>query len=690
MEENHITKIKKRDGSIVLFNQNRIFNAIFNAARAVGGTDKRIAEELAEKTASILNERFTSSQIPNVEEIQDLLEKILIEEGHAATAKAFILYRQERAKIREAKKDVLNGLIDDSKLDLNQVRIVAAKYLARDKDGLVKETPSDMFRRVAKALAKNEPESHKQEKEQAYYTVLRSLDFLPSGRILANADLRSKQLASCYVLPIPDSIPGIFDTLKVAAMIQKAGAGTGFDFSSVRPKGARVGASRTIASGPVSFMKLFDSMTDCIKKGNNRGANMAVLRVDHPDIVAFVTSKKDLAELTNFNISVGMTDDFMNALAEKDSYDIIDPATKKHMAKASAAKVFDLIVRQAWESGEPGLLFLDTINKKNVLPGFGDVCATDPCGEFPMHPYESSVLGSINLANMVNNHKMDWQKLKHTIAIGVEMLDNATDISEYPDDKCEKMIKRTRRIGLGLMGYADMLYQLRIPYNSEEGIDLAKKVMSFIKKEAHKRSMELAKAKKPFGAFSRSIYLNKNTPMRNCTVTSIGPTGTVSMVAGTSPGCEPNFGLGYIKNVLGNEKFFYINRYFEETAREEGFYSEELMRKVAELGTVGNLEEVPKKYQKIFVVAHEIQPEFHIRTQAALQENVDSAISKTINFTHLATLDDVKKGFILAWKLGCKGITIYRDGSRQNQVFNIKEVNKDIKNLESSEFITVQ
>ena len=690
MEENHITKIRKRDGSIVLFNENRIIDAIFNAAKAVGGSDRKIAAELAEKTVSILNERFTATQIPSVEQIQDLLEKILIEEGHAATAKAFILYRQERAKIREAKKEVLSGLIDDSKLDLNQVRIVAAKYLARDKDGLIKETPSDMFRRVAKSLVKNESESRASEKEQQFYIVLRSLDFLPSGRILANADIRSKQLASCYVLPIPDSISGIFDALKLAAMIQKAGAGTGFDFSSIRPKGSKVGSSRSIASGPVSFMKLFDSMTDCIKKGNNRGANMAVLKVDHPDIVAFVTSKKDLNELTNFNISVGMTDDFMNALAEKGSYDIIDPVSKKPFAKASAAKVFDLIVRQAWESGEPGLLFLDTINKKNVLPGFGDVCATDPCGEFPMHPHESSVLGSINLAHMVNNHRIDWQKLKHTVAVGIEMLDNALDISEYPDEKCEKMAKRTRRIGLGLMGYADMLYQLRIPYNSEEGIEVARKVMSFIKKEAHKKSMELAKQKKPFPAYSRSIYMDKNTPMRNCTVTSIGPTGTVSMVAGTSPGCEPNFGLGFIKNVLGNEKFFYINKYFEETAKEEGFYSEELMRKVAELGSVSSLEEVPKKYQKIFVVAHEIQPEFHIRTQAALQEHVDSAISKTINFTHHATLEDVKKGFILAWKLGCKGVTIYRDGSRQNQVFNIKEVNKEVKVLESSEFITVQ
>ncbi|MFH1317005.1 MAG: adenosylcobalamin-dependent ribonucleoside-diphosphate reductase [Candidatus Woesearchaeota archaeon] len=687
MPENHITKIRKRDGSIVLFNQNRIVNAIFNTAKSIGGSDKQLAEEVASKVVQILNERFHANSIPAVEQIQDLLEKVLIEEGHAATAKAFILYRQERARLRDQKKSILDGLLDDSKLDINQVRIVAAKYLARDKNGKIKETPAEMFKRVAKAIAFNENLQESSEKEQEFYNVMRSLDFLPSGRVLANAGIRSKQLASCYVLPVQDNIKGIFDSLKLAAVIQKEGAGTGFDFSLIRPRGSSVSTSPNVtASGVVSFIRLFDSATETIKKGNNRGANMGVLRVDHPDIVNFITSKKNLDLLINFNISVGITDDFMKSLEEKSDYGLIDPHLKKPVGKASAQKVFDIIVRHSWESGEPGLLFLDTINKKNPLPGLGKVSATDPCGELPMLAYESAILGSVNLANMVNNRKIEWKRLKRTVHIGVEMLDNCIDISEYPDKKCENMIKRTRRIALGIMGYADMLYQLRIPYDSEEGINIAKKVMSFIQEEGHNKSIEIGRKKRPFRSFSKSIFVKDNLPMRNSSITSIGPTGTISMVANVSAGCEPNFGLGFIKKVLGNQEFVYINKYFEEAAKEEGFYSEELIKKIAERGSVQGLDKVPEHLQKIFVVAHEISPEYHVKTQAALQKYVDSAISKTINFPNTATLDDIKDTFMLAWKMGCKGITIYRDGSRQNQVLNIISVNNQIKEMGTPDF----
>jgi len=685
--ENHITKIRKRDGSIALFNQNRVVNAVFNAAQSIGGHNKLIAKRIAQRVVEVLNERFDSSSIPSVEDIQDLVEKVLIEEGHAKTAKAFILYRQDRSKLRQEKKVVLDGLLDDSKLDLNQVRIVAAKYLRRDESGKIVETPSEMLKRVAKSLIINKEGADAKDKERKFYMIMRHLDFLPSGRILANAGLKSKQLPSCYVLPIPDSIKGIFESLALTALIHKAGAGTGFDFSLLRPKGSQVTLTTGVASGPVSFMELFDAATETIKKGSKRGANMAVLRVDHPDIVAFVTAKKDLTKLTNFNISVAVTNTFMHAVEHSHQYDLIDPSTKKAIAKADAGKVFDLICRQAWESGEPGILFLDKVNEKNPLPKLGEIAATDPCGELPLYPYESSVLGSINLAHMVENKLINWKKLKSTVHCAVEILDNAIDVSEYPNKKTEEASKQTRKIALGIMGYADMLYQLEIPYDSEKGIETARNVMSFIQKEGHKRSSELGKEKGSFKAYAASVYAEKNIPMRNSAVTSIGPTGTISMVAGTSYGCEPNFGLGFIKNVMNNQQFVYINKYFEQVARDRNFYSEELMRKVAENGTVRNMDEVPLDIQKTFVVAHETDPEYHIKTQAAFQESVDSAISKTINFSHHATLDDIRRGFVLAWKLGCKGVTIYRDGSRSNQVLNIKEVNKEIKKVETPEIV---
>ncbi len=680
--QNKITKVRKRDGSIVLFNYERLVQAVFKSAQAAGGSDRKTAEEVADRVVDVLNEKFHANSIPAVEEIQDLIEKVLIEEGHAATAKAFILYRQERSKLREQKKEILDGLIDDSKLDLNQVRIVAAKYLARDDTGKIIETPAQMFKRVARALASKE--IHATDAENNFHNIMHTLDFIPSGRILANANLRSRQLQSCYVLPIPDSIKGIFESVKHASLIHKAGAGTGFDFSSIRPKGSKVTMTNGNATGPVSFMKLIDFETETIKQGSGRGANMGVLRADHPDIVAFITSKKDLDELQNFNISVAITNEFMEALEKEENYPLTDPFTGRETGKASAKKVFDLIVRQAWETGEPGLLFIDRINDMHPLKGLGDIEATDPCGELPLLPYESAVMGSVNLANMVKNKTINWDRLKTTVRTGVELLDCALDLTEFPSKKFEEMSKRTRKIGLGLMGYADMLYQLRIPYNSEEGIKTAKKIMAFIQKEAHEKSQELGETKGPFKDYAKSIYVRKNIFMRNSTVTSIGPTGTISMISGTSSGCEPNFGLGYIKNVLGGQKFVYVNEYFREAAKEEGIYSEELMKKVAERGSLASIEGIPEELKKVFAVAHEISPEYHVKTQAALQEHVDSAISKTINFSNHATLEDIKEAFLLAWKLGCKGVTIYRDGSRGNQVFNISEVNEKVKEVEAA------
>ena len=564
------------------------------------------------------------------------------------------------------------------KLTKNAMKVLEKRYLRKDEKGKVIETPDEMFKRVAHniALADENYGGDVNKTEKEFYEIMSNLYFLPNSPTLMNAGTSIQQLSACFVLPVEDSMDKIFETLKHTALIHQSGGGTGFSFSKIRPKGDIVKSTGGIASGPVSFMKVFNSATDVIKQGGRRrGANMGILRVDHPDIMEFITCKEDPKELTNFNISVAVTDEFMEKAMKGEEYDLINPRTKKPVKKLNAAEVFNKIVEEAWKSGEPGLVFIDEINRHNPTPHIGQIEATNPCGEQPLLPYESCNLGSINLARFVKNGEIDWKKLKDVTWKAVHFLDNVIDMNKYPIPQIKKMTLANRKIGLGVMGFADMLIQLNIPYDSNEALELGEKIMSFIQKEAKQASIELGKERGSFPNFKGSIYDGKYEAMRNATVTTIAPTGSISIIAGCSSGIEPLFAISFVRNVLDEEDRLYeINPYFEKIAKEMGFFSQELMRKIADNnGSVQGIEEVPEEVQRIFVTALDISPEWHVRMQAAFQKYVDNATSKTINLRQDATVEDVKKAYMLAYQLKCKGITVYRYGSRPEQVISAKE-----------------
>jgi len=564
------------------------------------------------------------------------------------------------------------------KLTENAIKVLEKRYLRKDENGKVIETPEQMFRRVAKNIAKADEKygGDVKKTEKEFYDMMINLYFLPNSPTLMNAGTSIQQLSACFVLPVEDSMDKIFETLKHTALIHQSGGGTGFSFSRIRPKGDIVRSTGGIASGPVSFMKVFNSATDVIKQGGRRrGANMGILRVDHPDIMEFITCKENPKELTNFNISVAVTDDFMEKAMKGEDYELINPRTGEAVGKLNAAEVFNKIVEEAWKSGEPGVIFIDEINRHNPTPHVGEIEATNPCGEQPLLPYESCNLGSINLSRFVKNGDIDWEKLKDITWKAVHFLDNVIDMNKYPIPQIKKMTLANRKIGLGVMGFADMLIQLNIPYDSNEALELAEKIMSFIQKEAKAASVELGKQRGSFPNFKGSVYDGKYEAMRNATVTTIAPTGSISIIAGCSSGIEPLFAISFVRNVLDEEDRLYeINPYFEKIAKEMGFFSEELLKKIADNnGSVQGIEEVPQEVQRIFVTALDIPPEWHVRMQAAFQKYVDNATSKTINLREDASVEDVRKAYLLAYKLKCKGITVYRYGSRPEQVISAKE-----------------
>ena len=492
---------------------------------------------------------------------------------------------------------------------------------------------------------------------------------------LMNAGTDIGQLSACFVLPVGDSIEEIFDALKYMALIHKSGGGTGFSFSRLRPRGDIVRSTMGVASGPLSFMKIFDVATEVIKQGGKRrGANMGILRVDHPDIIDFITAKEKEGVLTNFNISVGVTDEFMEAVENDGYYSLINPRNGAVVRRLKARAVFDLMATAAWKTGDPGLMFLDEINRRNPTPHVGVIESTNPCGEVPLLPYESCNLGSINLSKMVRNGEIDWEKIKRTVRTAVHFLDNVIDANKYPIPQVEKATKSNRKIGLGVMGFAELLIKLGVPYDSEEAIKTAEKVMSFISEEARKKSIELGEERGSFPNFSGSVWEKKGyKTVRNATVTSIAPTGTISIIAGTSSGIEPLFAVAFVRNVMGTQ-LLEVNPVFEQIAKERGFYSTELISKITRTGSVQNLSEVPPDIRRIFVTALEIAPEWHVRMQAAFQKYTDNAVSKTVNLPNEATIDDVRRIFLMAYKLKCKGITIYRYGSKAEQVLVVGEI----------------
>lgn len=554
--------------------------------------------------------------------------------------------------------------------------VLERRYLKKDDKGVC-ERPDDMIRRVADTIAAADAAygSDVEKTAQAFYDMMDGLRFMPNSPTLMNAGRELGQLSACFVLPIEDSMEGIFDTLKNAAMIHKSGGGTGFSFSRIRPTGASVNSTGGVASGPISFMKVFNASTEAVKQGGTRrGANMGILRVDHPDIMEFIACKSDLTQMTNFNISVGLTEKFMQAVIADKKYDLIDPATKKKMGSLNAKDVYDTIVEMAWTSGEPGIVFLDRINKDNPVPAAGEIESTNPCGEQPLLPFESCNLGSINLNAFVKDGKVDYDGLGETVALAVHFLDNVIDVNRYPLSIIEQTTKSMRKIGLGVMGFADMIYKLGIPYNSEEAVKTAKELMNYIQLSARKASEALGEVRGSFPMFEQSVYKKQGIKaMRNATVSTIAPTGTISIIAGTSSGIEPVFAISYIRNVMDDDKLVEVHPYFEQVAKQRGFYSKKLMQTIAQKGTLHGIEEIPEDVRRVFVTAHDISPEYHIRMQSAFQESTDNAVSKTVNFAKTATKQDVRDAYDLAYELGLKGVTIYRDGSRQGQVLSVGE-----------------
>ncbi len=670
-----IKKIKKRDGRIVDFDSDKITEAIWKASKAAGGKDKTLALKLTEQVVEKLEKQLKPDEVPNVEQVQDFVEKTLIDNGQASMAKAYILYRQKRAEIRRMK--LLLGVADELKLPLNAILVLERRYLRKDENGRVVETTAQMFKRIANGIAVIEKQYGKSSTETAklednFYRDMTNLKFIPNSPTLMNTGTELGQLSACFVLPVEDSIERIFDTLKVAALIHKTGGGTGFAFSRLRPKGDIVKTTGGIASGPISFATIYDTATEVVKQGGRRrGANMGILRVDHPDIMDFIVAKEKEGILRNFNISVGVTDKFMEAVEKDADFDLINPRNGQVTKKLKARAIWNLIIMMAWKNGEPGVVFLDTINRHNPTPQIGEMEATNPCGEQPLLPYESCNLGSLDISKFVSEDgKMDWNSLRETVRLAVRFLDNVVDANVYELPEIEKITKGNRKIGLGVMGFADMLIKRGIRYDTEEGLKAGEELMKFINDEGHKISAELGEEKGNFPNFQGSIWEKNWKNMRNATVTTVAPTGTISIIAGCSQGVEPLFAIAYVREVaetLGRS-LVEVNSLFEKIALREGFYSDELIREVSKRTSIQDVKEIPEQWRRLFVTAHDISAEWHVRMQAAFQKYTDNAVSKTINFPNWATPNDVEKAYILAYKLGCKGTTVYRHGSREVQV----------------------
>ncbi len=680
-------KVLKRNDREQELDSQKIADSIFLAAQDVGGTDKKLATKIATEVVARTKKQYGRMKTVSSAEIGDMVERVLLEATHYKTAKAYILNREKKRQVEASKRAL--GVHDDVGLSYNALVVAKEKYLLRDSEGEVKETVGEMFGRAAKFLASAEnPPSPKategQRKtwrkkwETAFQKVMSEQRFMPGGRTLANSGTANNQLANCFVMPMPDNIEGIFESLKESSILKKYGGGVGFTFGHIRPKGDKVSTTSGAAAGPVALMQLVNDASDIyVQAGKRRSGNMVTLPITHPDIIEFIHCKESGYNFPHINFSIAITDKFIDAVKANAQWELINPRTGAVSSKISARGLMEEAARMAWKNGDPGLIFIDEIEKYNPTPHVGPLETVNLCGEQPLLSYEACNLGSINLATHVSgtngDAKVDYKKLEESVRIGVRMLDDVVSVCEYPLKPVAAMVHGNRKIGLGVMGWADMLVKLHIAYDSEQALKLAGEVMKFVQETGHDESAKLGKEKGNFPNFRGSLWQKRGYKhFRNATVTTIAPTGTISMMAGASSGIEPHFALAYFRKSMGQYELPEVNSDLVKAVKHvNGLYSTELMDEIARTGSIQRLEKIPAEIREVFTTAMDIKPETHVQMLAAFQKYTDNAVSKTINLPAEATVEDVMNVYMMAASLKCKGITVYRDKSRGEQVLNI-------------------
>lgn len=670
-------KVLKRNEREQQLTVEKIADSIFLAAQDVGGTDRKLAERIAKEVIERIKKQYGRIKIVSTAEIGDMVERVLLEKTHYKTAKAYILNREKKRQIEQAKRAL--GVHDDVGLTYNALVVAKAKYLLKDEEGEVKETVAGMFGRTAKFLAKAEKKQDQKKWEEIFLQIMREQRFIPGGRTLANAGSANNQLANCFVMPMPDEIEGIFESLKESSILKKYGGGVGFTFGHIRPKGDTVSTTTGAAAGPVALMQLINDASDIyLQAGKRRSGNMVTLPITHPDILDFIHCKESGYNLPHINFSLAVTDKFIEAVKGNKDWELINPRNGKVTTKVSARGLMEEAARMAWKNGDPGLIFIDEIEKYNPTPHVGPLETVNLCGEQPLLSYEACNLGSVNLAVHVADEvrtgpSLDWKKLEETIRLGVRMLDDVVSVCQYPLAKVTETVRGNRKIGLGVMGWADMLVKLRVAYDSKKALKLAEEVSGFVQKIGWDESAKLGKEKGSFPNFKGSLWQVRGYKhFRNATVTTIAPTGSISMMAGASSGIEPHFALAYFRKSMGQYELPEVNADLVRAIKHvNGLYSTELMDEIARIGSIQKIEKIPPKIREVFVTAMDIKPETHVAMLSAFQKYTDNAVSKTINLPTTATVDDVMRVYMLAASLKCKGITVYRDKSRGEQVLNV-------------------
>ncbi|MFH2019249.1 MAG: adenosylcobalamin-dependent ribonucleoside-diphosphate reductase [bacterium] len=665
-------KVLKRNEREQKLELEKVADSIFLAAQDVGGTDRELASKIAREVGERINKQYGRMVRVTSAEIGDMVERVLLERAHYKTVKAYIINREKKRQIEASKRAI--GVHDDVGLSYNAIVVVKAKYVQHDEQGEPSETVGGVLKRVAKFVATAEKKKDRKLWENKFLKLMKEKRFLPGGRTLANAGTANNQLANCFVMPMPDNIEGIFESLKESSILKKYGGGVGFSFGHIRPKGDQVSTTSGAAAGPIALMQLINDASDIyVQAGKRRSGNMVTLPITHPDIIDFIHCKESGYNFPHINFSIAITSKFMKAVKDNAEWELINPRTKKVVNKVSARGLLEEAARMAWKIGDPGLIFIDEIEKDNPTPHVGPLETVNLCGEQPLLSYEACNLGSVNLAEHVKNKEVDYKKLAETVAWSVRMLDDVVSVCEYPLKKVAEVVRANRKIGLGVMGWADMLIKLGIPYNSPKALKLAEKVMKFVQRTGWKVSSELAQEKGSFPNFKGSIWEKRGyKKMRNATVTTIAPTGTISLLLGVSSGIEPQFALAYYRRSMDQYNFLEMNSDLVRAIKfENGLYSTQLMDEIAKSGSIQKLVKIPKKIREVFVTSMDIAPEQHVRMLSAFQKYTDNAVSKTINLSSEATVEEVISVYQLASKLKCKGITVYRDKSRTEQVLNV-------------------